>query len=211
MEHTLKLIKPIENEYDCDYIGNAQSLIHPINKEITSIFKDELYKMILNKINHFPDIFLYLSIKNEEEYVTNISINFDYVENLNSNKKVIFENEDIIQECLNELMAKKSLVMRENEEPAYYMYSDLKRLIPEIGEYFSSVREDFYNLHTLLVNQIIRFCKEHNLNVSDFYLSADGVEASIEYGKWTPFTDSSFGIYKTDYKTLEKTAVLWSM
>lgn len=211
MEHTLKLIKPIENEYDCDYIGNAQSLIHPINKEITSIFKDELYKMILNKINHFPDIFLYLSIKNEEEYVTNISINFDYVGNLNSNKKVIFENEDIIQECLNELMAKKSLVMRENEEPAYYMYSDLKRLIPEIGEYFSSVREDFYNLHTLLVNQIIRFCKEHNLNVSDFYLSADGVEASIKYGKWTPFTDSSFGIYKTDYKTLEKTAVLWSM
>lgn len=48
----------------------------------------------------------------------------------------------------------------------------------------------FRELHTNIVNEVIRFCKEHNLEVDEFVVSADGVRASRDYGEWIFATDS---------------------
>lgn len=51
----------------------------------------------------------------------------------------------------------------------------------------------FADLHHKLVNEVITFCKENNLNdISEFFLNADGLNESIKYGYWTPVTDSFF-------------------
>lgn len=50
----------------------------------------------------------------------------------------------------------------------------------------------FSELHEKLVNEIIAFCKEHNLrDVDEVSLYADGLIGSMEDGKWTCSTDSS--------------------
>lgn len=53
----------------------------------------------------------------------------------------------------------------------------------------------FGELHTKLVNEVIQFCKEHDLDVDEFHLSADGLLGSKQYGQWTCFTDSSMSMY----------------
>ena len=57
---------------------------------------------------------------------------------------------------------------------------------------------DFRNLHTELVNKIISFCKDHNIEADEFYLHADGLSESIKQGTWLPYTDSGFEVYKLD-------------
>jgi hypothetical protein len=54
---------------------------------------------------------------------------------------------------------------------------------------------------------VVTFCIEHNIDVDDFDVYADGLSSSIEYGSWHPGTDSSFrlGIGKLDDKSY-----LWS-
>lgn len=50
----------------------------------------------------------------------------------------------------------------------------------------------FIDLHTQIVDKIIKFCKDNDINIDEFHLSADGVMNSIKEGKWMPYTDSSF-------------------
>lgn len=62
----------------------------------------------------------------------------------------------------------------------------------------------FSELHKKLVDEVIKFCKEHNLkDVDEFKLSADGLSDSIEFGEWICCTDSSMSMFqlKKDEKT----------
>lgn len=54
----------------------------------------------------------------------------------------------------------------------------------------------FRDLHYEIVNKIISFCKENNICIDEFHLSADGVKNSIPYGKWQACTDSEFSMIK---------------
>ena len=55
----------------------------------------------------------------------------------------------------------------------------------------------FSELHKKLVDEVIKFCKEHNLtDVDEFTISADGIMGSIDYGEWCCCTDSSMSMYK---------------
>lgn len=59
------------------------------------------------------------------------------------------------------------------------------------------LHEAFGELHTEIVNMVIRFCKEHNLNdVDEFSVHADGIVDSLEFGEWCPCTDSSMKMVK---------------
>ena len=60
------------------------------------------------------------------------------------------------------------------------------------------LNREFYKLHHSIVNQIIAFCKEHNVEIDDVQLSADGLRSSIEYGEWCPGSDSSLTMYRFD-------------
>lgn len=53
-----------------------------------------------------------------------------------------------------------------------------------------TITAKFRNLHFYLVNQIIGFCKENNIQIDEFNLHADGIRESIEFGEWTSATDS---------------------
>ena len=54
------------------------------------------------------------------------------------------------------------------------------------------LKKKFDNLHVEIVNKVIDFCKENNIQIDEFNIYADGVRESIPFGKWTPATDSSF-------------------
>ncbi len=55
----------------------------------------------------------------------------------------------------------------------------------------------FSKLHKEIVDKIIQFCKERHLdNIDEVFFKADGLMASYECGKWTPFTDSSMSFIK---------------
>lgn len=60
----------------------------------------------------------------------------------------------------------------------------------------------FRGLHTFLVNQIIDFCKAHNILIDEFHLSADCLEESIKAGTWQSCTDSClrFDKFTQEYK-----------
>ena len=57
----------------------------------------------------------------------------------------------------------------------------------------------FRELHTKLVNEVIAFCKEHNVDANEFWLHADCIDISAEAGSWQACTDSCFEMYKYDY------------
>ncbi len=57
------------------------------------------------------------------------------------------------------------------------------------------LHEAFGKLHTKLVNEVISFCKEHNLtSVDEFSIHADGLSGSIPIGEWCACTDSSMSL-----------------
>lgn len=64
------------------------------------------------------------------------------------------------------------------------------------------LNEKFRELHHELVNRIISFCKENDIVIDEFSLSADGLAESIPTGKWQACTDSGFVFRKfsEDYK-----------
>jgi len=64
----------------------------------------------------------------------------------------------------------------------------------------------FRELHGELVNRVIQFCKEHNLDGAyEFTIGASGLTKSIPEGQWTPYTDSYFIIANiNDEGKLEK-------
>lgn len=53
----------------------------------------------------------------------------------------------------------------------------------------------FSKLHEKIVNEVIRFCKEYDLNVDEVHISASGLIGSKKYGEWCPCTDSSMSMY----------------
>lgn len=67
----------------------------------------------------------------------------------------------------------------------------------------TELNEKFRELHNELVNRVINFCKENNIDATDFALGADGLDDSIPYGYWTPGTDSSFGLYRRNGRVQE--------
>lgn len=64
------------------------------------------------------------------------------------------------------------------------------------------LNEEFRKFHEVLVNQVISFCKLHNISIDEFKLSADGLSKSIEAGSWKAGTDSEFFFmkYSDEYK-----------
>lgn len=64
------------------------------------------------------------------------------------------------------------------------------------------LNKEFRKFHEVLVNQVISFCKSHNISIDEFRLSADGLAESIEAGSWQACTDSGFSLmkYSDDYK-----------
>ena len=60
------------------------------------------------------------------------------------------------------------------------------------------VNKKFRELHHKLVNEIISFCKENNIEANEFFLRADDVLGSIPYSEWQPCTDSCLEIYEKD-------------
>ena len=62
----------------------------------------------------------------------------------------------------------------------------------------------FSELHEKLVNEIIKFCEKYDLrDITEVRLCVDGLEESIDYGKWECGTDSSmsFIVNKIDETT----------
>ena len=59
----------------------------------------------------------------------------------------------------------------------------------------TELHKAFGELHVKIVNEVIQFCKEHNLDVDAFRVSADGLLSSRDYGEWCPCTDSSMSMY----------------
>ena len=53
----------------------------------------------------------------------------------------------------------------------------------------------FGELHHRIVNEVIQFCKEHNISIDEFYIMANGVDGSIPFGEWCSCTDSSMTMY----------------
>ena len=60
------------------------------------------------------------------------------------------------------------------------------------------LNKKFRKFHEDIVNQIICFCKDNDIIIDEFNLSADGLEDSIENGSWQACTDSSFSFIKFD-------------
>ena len=56
----------------------------------------------------------------------------------------------------------------------------------------------FINLHHEIIDKVVRFCKDNNIEADDFCVSADGMRVSIPYGAWTAGTDSAMTMFRFD-------------
>ena len=65
----------------------------------------------------------------------------------------------------------------------------------------------FGQLHHKIVNMVVAFCKEHDLNVDEVSIGIDGILGSKDYGEWTCFTDSSMSM--TEIKEDEEVGQYW--
>lgn len=67
----------------------------------------------------------------------------------------------------------------------------------------TKLHEAFSKLHEEIVDKVIQFCKEHDLDVDEFVVSADGLLGSKDFGKWTCCTDScmEMRVLKKDEET----------
>ena len=70
------------------------------------------------------------------------------------------------------------------------------------------IDKKFRKLHNKLVNEIVTFCKENNIEIDEFSLSADGVRESIKCGKWCPPTDSCFRFDESIYAEIDRTNLM---
>ena len=78
----------------------------------------------------------------------------------------------------------------------YYLYRLLNNKIMISKEQ----KEQFYELHKHIVNEIIDFCNKNNIEAYSVSLSADDIKSSIPYNKWTAATDSYFALYDKNSK-----------
>ncbi len=60
------------------------------------------------------------------------------------------------------------------------------------------LNEKFCELHHTLVEQIIVFCKDNNLEIDDVHLDIDGFRDSIQFGQWTAASDSAMTMFRFD-------------
>jgi hypothetical protein len=71
-------------------------------------------------------------------------------------------------------------------------------------EFYGQVCQDpettkkFKELHTELVNRVIEWCNENNVQIDEFHLHADGIRESIPYASWQPCTDSGLEMYRRE-------------
>lgn len=79
------------------------------------------------------------------------------------------------------------------------VFSLEKNRDPELHEAFS-------RLHEEIVDKVVAFCKEHDLDVDEFSVRADGILSSKKHGCWTFATDSSMALYsmKEDGKYVDR-------
>jgi len=52
----------------------------------------------------------------------------------------------------------------------------------------------FRELHKKIVDMVVAFCKEHDLEVDEAYVQINGILGSKKHGEWTCATDSSMGM-----------------
>lgn len=61
------------------------------------------------------------------------------------------------------------------------------------------MNDRFYELHKALVQKIIDYCRENNIeNASEFNLNIDGLNYSVEEGSWHAGTDSCMELYNSE-------------
>ena len=54
----------------------------------------------------------------------------------------------------------------------------------------------FAKLHREIVDKIVKFCKDHNLEIDEAEITVDGITGSIKYGSWQACTDSTMTMFK---------------
>jgi len=64
------------------------------------------------------------------------------------------------------------------------------------------IKEKFYHLHHLIIQEVIDFCKRNNLNPDYVTLMTDGFQDSIKVGKWIAGTDSCLAIMDEERKII---------
>ena len=57
------------------------------------------------------------------------------------------------------------------------------------------LNKKFRDLHHALVDLVISFCKENDIDIDRASLNIDGISASIPYGQWEACTDSGLTFY----------------
>ena len=74
------------------------------------------------------------------------------------------------------------------------------------------LNKKFRDLHHTLVNLVISFCKENDIDIDEASLSIDGISASIPYGQWEACTDSSLIFNKeTTHRGEEQEPFMYSI
>jgi hypothetical protein len=74
------------------------------------------------------------------------------------------------------------------------------------------LNKKFRDLHHALVDLVISFCKENDIDIDEASLSIDGISASIPYGQWEACTDSSLVFNKEiAHKGEEQEPFIYSM
>lgn len=68
----------------------------------------------------------------------------------------------------------------------------------------TSTQDDLSDLQEALMKTVINFCRERNLTDIDcISFGVDGLQDSVEYGEWTPGTDSSLTAHGYQDDTLK--------
>ena len=105
-------------------------------------------------------------------------------------------------------MKKEQILVTLNEEP---------KDKPD-GSFYGQTCQDkkttmaFRKLHKDIVDKILKFCLKYNVDIDEFFISADHVSDSIQFGEWQPGTDSSFEMYSfLDNGTRQEKPRLWSI
>ena len=68
----------------------------------------------------------------------------------------------------------------------------------------------FRELHVKIVDEVISFCKDNGFTIDEFFLHADCLSDSIQYGSWQPVTDSQFQFLKDAEGEEDKVTFLFS-
>lgn len=85
-------------------------------------------------------------------------------------------------------------------------------------EFYGQICQDpeltkkFRDLHKELVDRVIGWCNENNVQIDEFHLHSDGIRESIPYGSWQACTDSGLEMYRReDLEKGETDPYLFSM